>query len=166
MKTAKHWIDSLQLKAHPEGGWYAETYCASGMIAADALPPEFGRAHAFSTAIYYLLEKQQFSAFHRIVQDELWHHYEGGGLIVHAIMPDGSYTGHRLGKDIDAGELPQIVIPAGAIFAAELLDKSGFVLTGCTVAPAFQFADFELFARDDMLKRFPQHASLIERMTR
>jgi len=166
MDSAKHWIKQLKLQLHPEGGYYKETYRSSENIPADGLPKRFSGERTFSTAIYYLLEKPNFSAFHRIKQDEIWHFYDGSSLTIHVISPKGEYAALKLGKKIEKGESPQIVVPAGTYFAAEVNNKSSYTLSGCTVAPGFDFADFEMPSRDDLLNLFPNHQTIINTFTR
>lgn len=114
--------------------------------------------------IYYLLESGDFSALHRIQQDEGWHFYDGSPLTLHLLAEDGKYTTRHLGRD--GGREPQAMAPAGYYFAATVDDPSSFSLVGCTVAPGFDFADFEMPPRAELLKRFPQQRELIERLTR
>jgi predicted cupin superfamily sugar epimerase len=166
MSEAAEWIESLQLQPHPEGGWFREVYRSQESIPKRSLPNRFQGDRSFSTAIYYLLEKTDFSALHRIQQDELWHYYDGAALTVEVIDPDGSHWSVRLGKDFDAGQRPMAVVPAGCLFGAVVSDPEGFSLVGCTVAPGFDFADFELADRQQLLEQFPEHRSIIERLTR
>ncbi len=163
---AEYWIQALNLAPHPEGGYYRETYRSHDQI--DALRPaaEFSGSRSISTAIYYLLEGSDFSAFHRIRSDEMWHHYAGGPLAIHMIDSAGEFVTRRLASRLEGGARPQIVVPARTWFAAEGEDPSGYTLVGCTVAPGFDFADFELAGRDLLLQRFPAHRSVIERFTR
>ena len=161
--TARYYIDHLQLKPHPEGGFYKESYRAAGSIKKECLP-EFNGDRSFSTAIYFLLEQGDFSAFHRIKSDEGWHFYEGGTLLVHMIEQNGNYSCTRLGRNIQEGEKLQFVVPAGAWFASEPGPSSFFALVGCTVAPGFDFADFEMAKKENLLKEFPEHKSLAERL--
>ncbi len=107
-----------------------------------------------------------FSAFHRIRSDEIWHHYAGGSLTVHVIDSEGSYRALGLGLDLDAGQSPQVMVPAGSWFGAALDDASSYCLVGCTVAPAFDFRDFELADRAALVGLYPQHRGIIERLTR
>ncbi len=165
-KAAQYWINRLNLIPHPEGGYYRETYRSELSIPRDALPPQFAGPRLVSTAIYFLLENNNFSAFHRLRSDELWHFYAGTPITVHVIEPDGSYCGIQLGGDPDAGEVLQEVVKAGRWFASEVRDATSFALAGCTVAPGFDFADFELGKRSDLVKLYPQHRALIERLTR
>lgn len=166
MTNAHHWITHLQLLPHPEGGYYRQTYRSPENIARAALPARFTGDRAFATAIYFLLTGDQFSALHRIAADELWHFYTGSSLTLHLLAPSGDYTPIHLGPDGDKGEVFQAVAPAGCYFGATVDDPDSFTLVGCTVAPGFDFADFELPTRSEMLARFPQHGSLILRLTR
>ncbi len=166
MTTARHWIESLKLIRHPEGGWYRETYRSPEVIARTALPSRFGGDRVFSTAIYFLLEGDDFSALHRIKADEVWHFYDGQPLTVHVIDPDGRYTSVRLGRDVAAGEQLQAVVPAGNLFGATSAGPGSFALVGCTVAPGFDFADFEMPGREELCRLYPQHRAVIERLTR
>lgn len=162
---AAGWIERLALKKHPEGGWYKEEYRASEYIPVAGLPSRFDGERAFCTSIYFLLTGDEFSALHRIRQDELWHFYDGDGLTVHVISPDGQYVGNRLGRNHDQGESLMHVVEAGNWFGASVT-AGGFALVGCTVAPGFDFADFELPARSELLERYPYHDALIRRLTR
>ena len=167
MKSARYWIETLDLSALPdEGGMYREVYRATEMIPESALPKRFGGARSHSTSIYYLLEHPEFSAFHRLNQDELWHFYDGSALCAHIIDPDGNYSRHRVGCDIASGEVFQLVLPAGHLFAAEVVEVDGYALIGCTVAPGFEFADFEAPDRTALLDAYPQHADMIRKLSR
>lgn len=164
--TAEHWKKTLQLTQHVEGGSFRETYRAPLVIDREALPEGFAGARNASTAIYFLLEDGDFSAFHRIAADEMWHFYDGQPLHIYEIKPNGSLHVHRLGRDVGQGEQLQLVIPAGSWFASSVEETGGFALVGCTVAPGFDFADFELAERETLSKQFPQHAGLIALLTR
>jgi predicted cupin superfamily sugar epimerase len=166
MPLARQWIKYLGLAPHPEGGWYRETYRSSETIARASLPARFDGDRAFATAIYYLLESGDFSALHRIRQDEGWHFYDGSPLTLHLIAPDGTYTTHRLGRDLHSGQEPQALAPAGWYFAATVDEAGSFSLVGCTVAPGFDFADFEMPAREELSRLYPQHREVIECLTR
>lgn len=161
---AATWIRALDLRPHPEGGWYRETYRAAESIPRPHLPPRFDGARAFSTAIYFLLERGQHSALHRIRQDEVWLFHDGDALLIHQLAADGHHGVTRLGCDPAAGAWPQWVVPGGTLFGAELAPQGAFALVSCTVAPGFDFADFELPSRAALRARFPQHAALIERL--
>ena len=163
--TAQHYIEHLELLPHPEGGYYKESYRSAGTVAASCLPG-FGGDRSFSTAIYFLLEQSDFSAFHRIKSDECWHFYEGGSLLIHVLQQNGEYACKRLGKNLGEGELLQVVVPAGAWFASEPAPRSTFVLVGCTVAPGFDFEDFEMAKEENLLQLHPKYEALIKRLCR
>jgi hypothetical protein len=165
-RTARYWIDKLQLAPHPEGGYYRQTYSSGITIAAEALPRGFAGPRAASTAIYFLIKDQNFSAFHRLRSDELWHFYAGSPLLVLSIDPSGQYSDFLLGSDPDRGQTLQAVIPAGSWFASHVADWKSWALVGCTVAPGFDFADLELAKREELRTRYPQHRVIIERLTR
>ncbi len=174
--TAAYYIQSLKLQAHPEGGYFAETYRSAEAISQQALPYRFTGARAFATAIYFLLETHQFSALHRIQADEIWHFYAGRPLDITVIEPTtGELTIIRLGPDPGRNEVFQAVVPAGCWFGSKFTADSAtsdldtedpnFSLVGCTVAPGFDFADFELADRSALLAQFPQHRAVIEELT-
>ncbi|MGI8770593.1 MAG: cupin domain-containing protein [Acidobacteriaceae bacterium] len=165
-KTASYWIEKLALLPHPEGGFYRQTYAAELILPVSGLPPEFTGPRPASTAICFLLRTQDFSAFHRIRSDELWHFYAGSPLAVHSIGPRGEYREMLLGDDPEAGQQFQGVVRAGSWFGSALAGSGDYALVGCTVAPGFDFADFELANRTDLVRQFPQYRSLIERLTR
>ena len=166
IKDAKYWIDTLGLIAHPEGGYYRETYRSRLSIPREALPPQFTGSRLVSTAIYFLLDGENFSAFHRLRSDELWHFYAGGALTVHVIAASGSYSELQIGGDAESGESLQAVVEAGCWFASRVRDPESFALVGCTVAPGFDFEDFELGKRSELIKLYPRHEKLIEQLTR
>ena len=154
-------IRELGLAPHPEGGFYRETFRA------EPLPfelPDRGVRSA-STAIYFLLEGADFSAFHRVTSDEVWHHYCGGPLELHTLDRERGYARVVLGARVDLGERPQHVVRAG-VYQAARLGAPGFVLCGCTVAPGFDFADFEMPPHAELARQFPDQASIIRTLTR
>jgi predicted cupin superfamily sugar epimerase len=156
-------IETLRLAPHPERGFYVETYRAR--LAVDAAP--HGGVRAASTAIYFLVTRAQPTTYlHRLKSDEVFHLYEGGPLDVLLLPPTGTGEVRRLGLDIGAGARPQLVIPAGTWFAVELAPESSHCLFGCTVAPGFDFADFELAAGPELAARHSEHAPRIARMSR
>lgn len=165
-KNAQYWIDRLRLSPHPEGGFYRVAYQSDLTIVQDALPSAFHGDRAASTAIYFLLAQKDFSAFHRIASDELWHFYAGSGLMVYVIDPEGNCSELQLGNSFEAGEVFQAVVKAGCWFASRLKDPSGFALVGCTVAPGFDFADFEMAKRTELTAAYPKYRKLIEELTR
>ncbi|MDD3294807.1 MAG: cupin domain-containing protein [Geobacteraceae bacterium] len=166
-EEAKYWIDRLGLVRHPEGVFYRETYRSEEMITAAALAARYGEGErAFSTAICFLLEGDDFSALHRLRSDELWHFYTGEPLYVHELDENGGYVRHQLGGAGEEGGMFQLVIKAGRWFGASLRNCGSFALVGCTVAPGFDFRDFEMGDRSKLLKRFPERETLIRQLTR
>lgn len=165
-RDASYWIQALNLQSHPEGGYYRQTYRADLLLQKEALPKQFTGPRAACTAIYFLLQGADFSAFHRLRSDELWHFYSGTTLIVHILTADGQHLQIRLGPDPEAGEQLQAVVRAESWFASDLKDKNSFALVGCTVSPGFDFDDFELARRSDLIDTYPQHRELIEHLTR
>ena len=163
-KDAQYWINHLDLSPHPEGGYYRATYKSELTIVRSALPGSYQGDRSASTAIYFLLDEGNFSAFHRIASDEVWHFYAGSSLVVYVIDPDGNYSELHLGGGSD--EVFQAVVKAGCWFASRVKDGAGFALAGCTVAPGFDFADFELAARSELVAAYPAHQKLIEELTR
>jgi predicted cupin superfamily sugar epimerase len=162
--TAEDIVQHYQLSPHPEGGFYKQTYCSETMIAAGALPKIFKGDRPVSTAIYFLVLKGNFSAFHRLCSDEVWHFYAGGCLHIHIIHTDGRYEWLRLGNNPLNGEVFQAVVPAGCWFACET--ETGYSFTGCTMAPGFDFADFELAVAENLAAIYPAHTALIKRLCR
>jgi hypothetical protein len=164
--SAADWIKNLSLAPHPEGGNYRVTYASEIVIPHSALPAQFRGPRPVSTAIYFLLDAADFSAFHRIQSDELWHFYSGSALVIHVIDPSGGYSEIQLGKRVEAGEVFQAVVKAGSWFASRAKDPTTFALVGCTVAPGFNFEDFELAKRAELQHTYPQHSALIAQLTR
>jgi predicted cupin superfamily sugar epimerase len=165
-RDAGYWIEKLQLEVHPEGGYFRQSYKADMVVARAALPAGFAGDRAVSTAIYFLLEGENFSVFHRLRADEVWHFYAGEPLVVHVIEPEGKYSRILLGRDLEAGQVLQAVVRAGCWFASHVADWNSFAVVGCTVAPGFEFEDFEMGKRGELAARYPQHEELIERLTR
>jgi predicted cupin superfamily sugar epimerase len=164
-KDAAYWIKKLQLSEHPEGGYYKETYRSPELIEGDCLPKRFGGPRCFSTAIYFLLEGDQFSAFHRIKSDEVWHFYTGSSLTLYIIHLNGELSEIKLGSNFEEGEMFQAVIKAGCWYGARVNDPNSYSLVGGTVAPGFDFKDFELAERKKLIELYPQHRSIIEKLT-
>jgi uncharacterized protein len=157
-KKAVQLIKRLGLKKHPEGGYFKQTYTADTIVNVVG----YDQPRYISTAIYYMLVGDQFSAFHRIRSDELWHHYTGGSLTLHTIG-NGKLSKVKMGKS--RGEAPQVIIKANTWFAASLNDKKSYCLLGCTVSPGFDYRDWELGKRNVLIKMYSQHSTIIERYT-
>lgn len=156
----------LNMQPHPEGGFFRETYRSDLLLAQTALPETFPGDRNASTAIYFLIGGNNFSAFHRIASDELWHYYAGSPLHVHEILPDGTYHLLKIGFDLMNGYEPQATVKAGSWFASECASSDSWSLVGCTVAPGFDFADFELANKEQLATAYPQHSTLIRRLCR
>ncbi|HWZ21099.1 MAG TPA: cupin domain-containing protein [Cytophagaceae bacterium] len=158
--NSKYWIEHLQLLPHPEGGYYKETYRSAEKIMASGLD---GKRN-ISTAIYFLLDGKNKSHLHRIKSDELWFFHEGATLEIFCLSEKGLVT-ILLGKDIEGGEVLQAIVPAGIWFGAKVKDEKNYALVSCTVAPGFDFQDFELAKKEYLLNHFPEHKELIETMS-
>ncbi|MBS1600128.1 MAG: cupin domain-containing protein [Bacteroidetes bacterium] len=165
-KNAAYWIEHLQLHKHVEGGYFKEYYRSDLLVPQQSLPSSFKGDRSASTSIYFLLERNQFSALHRIAADELWHFYAGDCLIIFELLSDGGIQEHRLGNDPEKGEELQVVIRAGNWFGSMLDNGGEYALVGCTVAPGFDFADFELAERTSLIQQYPQHSDVIRSLTR
>ncbi len=165
MKKAQEIIDLLKLEPHPEGGYFKETYRSIGEISEDNLGTNYDGIRNFSTCIYFMLTSEKFSAFHKIEQDEIWHFYDGAPIKLHIITPAGSYSTHIIGRNIFNGETPQFVVSGGCWFAGEVISKDAFSLIGCTVSPGFDFNDFKLKSRKELIELFPDLKEVITQLT-
>lgn len=159
-------IELLELQPHPEGGYFKETYRSNGIIPQDCLPEEFSGKRNHSTGIYYLLQSDDFSAFHKINQDEMWHFYSGDALELSMISEDGILSTIHIGSNIKEGQVFQFVVPKQYWFAARVLKPNSYAFLGCTVSPGFDFKDFTLASRIELIKKFPQHRDIIKALTR
>lgn len=167
MKTAQKLIDKLNLAPLPgEGGMFREIYRAQDTIPRSVLPDRFDGDRAYATSIYYLLQAGELSIMHRLHQDEVWHFYQGNPLVLGIIDLDGTARKVHMGHDMDSGEQLQLVLYAGQIFGAQVETPDGFSLVGCTVAPGFEYADFEAPSRSWLLSNYPRHKNLIMQFSR
>jgi predicted cupin superfamily sugar epimerase len=164
MQPATYWIKNLRLNPHPEGGFYNETYRANEKIALCGLPLRFTESRCMATAIYFLLRSQDRSMFHRIKSDELWHFHAGDTLEIFVLSQQGLVV-HKLGTNLEQGDRPQLIIPANHWFGAGVRAGGAYTLSSCTVAPGFDFQDFEMGNRELLLEEFPQHRDLILQLT-
>ncbi|MFM2376163.1 MAG: hypothetical protein RLZZ165_1260 [Bacteroidota bacterium] len=165
-RTADHWMELLGLISHPEGGYFKETYRSGQVVSLPALGGnDAGDRHA-GTAIYFLVTADQPSCFHRLGTDEVWHHYDGDTLEILQIQPDGSTLSTHLGKDGPPGTLPQQLVRAGTWFAARVVPGGKYSLCGCTMAPGFDFSDFELGSRKRLAAAYPLLVDLIQALTK
>ncbi|OGG52772.1 MAG: hypothetical protein A3F84_10045 [Candidatus Handelsmanbacteria bacterium RIFCSPLOWO2_12_FULL_64_10] len=157
----------LSLEPHPaEGGYFAETYRSGERIPKDALPARYGDARSLGTAIYYLLTPETFSAVHRLRSDEVFHFYLGDPVEMLQLWPDGSGRTVTLGSDILNGMRPQVVVPKGAWQGSRLMPGGRFALLGTTVAPGFDFADYEAGGREALVSAYPRFRDLIIALTK
>lgn len=163
--AAGEWIRRLGLAPHPEGGHFRESYRSNERLQAGALPARFDGPRATATAIVFLLCAGECSRFHRLRADEVWHFYDGGPLLLHLLHAGGALESIRLGRSPERGERLQAVVPHGVWFGAEPAPGSPYTLAGCTVAPGFEYGDFELGRRGRLVADFPAHRELIERLT-
>jgi len=159
-------IQRYGLESHPEGGWYKQSYKSKEQIATEALPERFGASRVFSTAIYFLLEKGNFSAFHRIKSDECWHFYAGDPLLIYIIEQTGELKVISLGSDHESGQSFQYVVPANCWFASRPAPESEYCFVGCTVSPGFEFDDLELADASELSTFYPQHKPIIIELCR
>jgi uncharacterized protein len=159
-------IRALKLAPLPqEGGYFRETYRADEATHAQALPARYGRAKAHATAIYYLLTPDTFSALHRLPSDEVWHFYAGDPVEMLQLFPDGGGRFVTIGS-FAAGFEPQAVVPRGVWQGARLIAGGRYALLGTTVAPAFDFADYEAGSREDLASAYPAFSEAIRHLTR
>ena len=161
----KFLVEAFELGKHPEGGYFKEVYRSKESIPESALPFGYKGTRNFGTSIYFLLTSDNFSSFHRIKQDETWHFYEGSTVDLHVISPSGSYQNVKIGSQIAKREVFQFTVPGGHWFSARVLEEDGYALVGCTVAPGFDFDDFELGARESLISQFPAHSEIITQLT-
>ena len=161
---ASAYIKQLQLIKHPEGGYFREVYRSAEIILPEHLPKRYKSSRNFSTSIYFLLEGNQFSAFHFLQSDELWHFYDGSSVLLYIIDQKGKISVQKLGREKDSNF--QITIKKRNWFAAEVENKKSFSLFGCTVSPGFEFDDFKLGKRIELIRKFPKHKNIIGRLTR
>lgn len=159
-QNAAYWIKHLSLQPHPEGGFYKEVFRSEMEVTRHASTE---KKHAL-TSIYYLLEENDFSGFHRIASDELWHFHKGSPLLIHAIDTNGNYSAFEL-SDSTSGRL-SVAIKAGVWFAAEIPSQTGFTLVSCAVAPGFEFSEFEMAEKDELNALYQQHSNIINKLCR
>jgi uncharacterized protein len=163
--NGEYWIKKLNLQKHPEGGYYRENYRCQDIINQDKLLTRYNDSRNSSTAIYYLLLKEEFSAFHRLKSDEIFHFYSGSTLIIDMIDNKGKYYQFKLGNNPDKNEFLQLVIPHGCWFASHVSESNSYSLIGCTVSPGFDFADFSLGNREELISSYPDFIEIITKFT-
>ena len=154
MKTAKQWIDQLHLEAHPEGGYFQRTDYSEDKYTRN------GKELALYTNIYFLLTPESPSHFHQLVSDEMWFYHTGSPLTVHSLHEDGRYTKTVLG--LNEGQVLHHNVKAGVVFGSTV--DEGYALVSCTVVPGFDFSDFKLFTKAELLKKYPKHQEIIQHL--
>jgi uncharacterized protein len=158
-------IRLLQLKPHPEGGFYRETYRSEETFNRETLPDRYSGSRCFGTCIYYLLTAETFSMLHRIKSDEFFHFYLGDPLEMLQLFPDGTGNVLSIGTDLQAGMFPQVLVEKGVWQGLRLKEGGSYALLGTTVAPGFDFDDFETGNRETLKKTYPDFETLIELLT-
>jgi len=162
--NAEEIIKFLRLQPHPkEGGYFRETYRSVDSFS--DLPSRYRGKRSASTAIYYLLTPETFSAMHRLASDEIFHFYMGSPVEMLQLFPDGQGKIVGLGSDLKAGQSPQVIVPAGVWQGSRLVAGGSFALMGTTVAPGFDFADYESGQREKLIEQYPQFAKMIRELT-
>lgn len=164
MKNAQYWIEKLEMIQHPEGGYFKETFRAKESMEAEHLPGRYSTARTISTSIYFLLTTESVSNFHRLNSDEIWHYHTGGAARIHMISPEGVYSYQDIGDSLENNQHLQVIIPRHSWFAAEVISDD-YILVGCTVAPGFEFEDFELAQRRTLTNEYPDLSDLVKRFT-
>src|SRR5579885_3223127 len=166
MQTVEETIEEIKLrlglKPHPvEGGFFVETYRSAEEIPSESLPSRYGGSRSFGTAIYYLITPDTFSALHRLPTDEIFHFYLGDPVEMLQLHPDGSGRTVQLGPEIERDQKPQVIVPQGVWQGSRLVAGGRFALLGCTMAPGFDFADYEAGNRTGLIARYPTFSEWI-----
>lgn len=164
--TVETLVKELHLLPHPEGGYYKETYRSEGVISNSCLSSDFKGDRNMATGIYFLIEKGNFSALHKIKSDETWHFYYGDALEVIEIDEQGNLIVTKIGSNLSNGETFQYTVKANTWFGSRVSEGGSFSLVGCTVYPGFDFIDFELADRNILINTFPHLKNLITELTR
>lgn len=164
MNTADYFIKNLDMTPHPEGGFYKEIYASEENITSNDLKVDFEGSRILWTSIYFLLRDGEVSNFHRLKSDEMWYYHSGSPLTIYMISPEGELITEQLGLDIEHGEKPQVLVPKNYIFGSAM-NHEGYALVGCMVSPGFEFRDFELFKRNELIAKYPQHQQIIHKLT-
>ena len=164
--TAQDIIRQLKLEKHPEeGGYFRETYRSPLSVPREHLPGAYSGPRSFSTAIYYLITPDSFSALHRLPGEEIFHHYLGGAVEMLLLHPGGQSEIITIGKDLSRGQSPQVIVPANTWQGARLIDGGQFALLGCTMSPGFDYADYQHGSRDELIRSYPSQERRISALT-
>lgn len=164
-KDCEYWINRLELKKHPEGGYFSEIYRSNTSVSPRNLNWDCEEERASATSIYFLLISGEVSKLHRLKSDEIWYYHAGSSLTITVITPQGSLSRHILGLNLDEKEQPQVIIPAGSIFGASVNESGSYSLVSCMVTPGFDFRDFELLSKEQLIKEYPEYQKIIEELT-
>ncbi|MDU5109954.1 MAG: cupin domain-containing protein [Clostridium sp.] len=156
MKSAEYYIENLSMEPHIEGGYFKESFVSTDDIRTDK---------KLWSSIYFLLMTGEVSNFHRLKSDELWYYHDGEALTIYMITEEGKLITKQLGKNIESGEEPQVLVPKGCIFGSAM-NNNGYALVGCMVSPAFEYDEFELFTRKELLDLYPDYRDIIIKLTR
>lgn len=152
--TSDEYVRLLNMKPHPEGGYFVETF----------LSEDFIKKTPLYSSIIFLLHTGEVSHFHRLKEDELWYYHDGESIEIVEITDDGKLITTSLGKNIQNGEKLQHLVKKGSIFGS-IMKKPGFSIVGCMVSPAFSYEHFELFSRKELLLKYPQYQEIIKELT-
>ncbi|WP_404450246.1 cupin domain-containing protein [Sutcliffiella horikoshii] len=164
LDKVKDWVEALGLEAHPEGGFYKQTYVSGERITDNELSVSFDGKRKLYSSIYFLLTDKNISHFHRLKSDELWYFHGGNSLTVHVITEAGVYVQQKLGLNLEEGERPQILVPKNSIFGSSVDSPDSYALVGCMVSPGFEFKDFEMFTQTELIEKHPEHEEIIRKM--
>lgn len=159
MNNANYFIKNLDMNKHPEGGYYKECFNSLQNVNIDSKDKKLW------TSIYFLLEENEVSNFHKLESDEMWYYHSGSPLTIYMIDEDGNLITKQLGLDIENNESPQVLVKKGCIFGSSM-NEEGYSLVGCMVSPGFTFDEFKLYKRDELLSLHPQHKDIITKLTR
>lgn len=160
MKDKSIWIDHYEMEGHEEGGFFYQVLKSDQRIQLEGQPER-----ALYTSIYFLLTSSHPSRFHRLTADEVWYYHYGSPLTVHMITADGQYETITLGTDVEKGQVLQAVVPKETIFGSTVEDTDSYSLVSCMVSPGFEYDDFELFKRSELLAQYPEYTEIIHRLT-
>ncbi|QQS49678.1 MAG: cupin domain-containing protein [Bacteroidota bacterium] len=163
MNKAEYWIQHLQLKPHPEGGFFKEVYRSSIEVSNKHLPVGYKSSRRLLTNIYYLLRSEDISRLHRLKSDEIWFFHAGSPLKLIYIDTEGKKHTHFLGNNHEKAEQFSLLVPGGSVFCAEVHEQNSYTLVSCVVSPGFEFEDFEVFDKEDLIQAYPKHIDLIEK---
>ncbi|WP_414839457.1 cupin domain-containing protein [Carnobacterium sp. TMP28] len=158
-KSEKYWVEHLELTPHPEGGFFKSVSQPAEMYRVEG-----NYERPLYTSIYFLLNQESPSHFHRLKSDEVWYFHTGDPLTVHMLYPDGHYDQVKLGDTLENDETLQFTVPKGVIFGSSVEEKGIYSLVSCMVSPGFDYEDFELFTQAELLEDYPQHEQVIKKL--